>query len=127
MASGAERPTMHIGQLAEETGMSQRTLRHYDDVGVLKPSGRTVGGFRIYTGDDLARLVLIRRMKPLGYSLEEMRQLLATIDELQSGCADDARVRTSLAEFIDEAAERRERLRRQLDMADEFIDLLRRQ
>lgn len=127
MAAGAEGPTMHIGELAEATGMSQRTLRHYDDVGILKPSGRSDGGFRIYTRDDLARLLLIRRMKPLGYSLEEMRELLATIDELQAGSADDGGVRADLGRFIDEALERRERLRRQLDMADEFIDLLRRQ
>ena len=38
-------------------------------VGLLKPTGRTEGGFRLYTHDDLARLMLIRRMKPLGFSL----------------------------------------------------------
>lgn len=41
--------TMHIGELADRSQMSLRTIRHYDEVGLLKPSGRTEGGFRLYT------------------------------------------------------------------------------
>ena len=41
------------------------------------PSGRTVGGLRLYTDDDVERLALIKRMKPLGFALDEMRELLA--------------------------------------------------
>jgi MerR family copper efflux transcriptional regulator len=73
---------MHIGELAEKTGLSLRTIRHYDEVGLLEPTGRTVGGFRLYTQDDLARLLLIRRMKPLGFTLEEMTELLRIIETL---------------------------------------------
>ena len=60
---------MHIGELAERTALSQRTIRHYDEIGLLTPSGRSEGGFRLYTEGDLGRLLLIRRMKPLGLSL----------------------------------------------------------
>ena len=67
--------TMHIGELAERTGLSLRTIRHYDEVGLLEPTGRTVGGFRLYTHDDFTRLMVIRRMKPLGFTLEEMTEL----------------------------------------------------
>ena len=42
--------TMHIGELADRTGMSLRRLRHYDEIGLLTPSGRSEGGFRLYTG-----------------------------------------------------------------------------
>jgi MerR family copper efflux transcriptional regulator len=114
---------MHIGELAERTGMSLRTIRHYDEVGLLKPTGRTDGGFRLYTDADFGRLMLIRRMKPLGYTLEEMGDLLNAIDS-RDGDADPA-TQASLQAFRDDAADRRRRLQVQLEMADEFIDLLR--
>ncbi|TFC35121.1 MerR family transcriptional regulator [Cryobacterium sp. TMT2-42-4] len=121
--------TMHIGELAEKTGLSLRTIRHYDEIGLLKASGRTEGGFRLYTQEDLSRLILIRRMKPLGFSLEEMIELLKVIDILQGGesGSDNPEVREELSNFIRLAVERREKLRDQLKMADEFLDLLRRQ
>ena len=119
--------TMHIGELAENTGLSLRTIRHYDEVGLLKPSGRTEGGFRLYSQNDLSRLLLIRRMKPLGYSLGEMTELLSIIDTLDGDHtdADPSPVRAELDRFIDETATRREKLRAQVEMADEFLELLR--
>ena len=129
--------TMHIGELAEKTGLSLRTIRHYDEVGLLKPSGRTEGGFRLYSNEDLSRLLLIRRMKPLGFSLGEMTDLLDIIDNLDADLtdtgntdadhtdADASPVRAELDRFIDETATRREKLRAQVEMADEFLALLR--
>ncbi len=112
--------TMQIGELAERTGMSVRTLRHYDEIGLLRPSTRSEGGFRLYTADDESRLLLIRRMKPLGYSLERMGELLAVVDGLAEDPADAAR-RARLADIRDEARRRRDDLRKQLDAADEFV------
>jgi MerR family copper efflux transcriptional regulator len=121
--------TMQIGELADKTGLSLRTIRHYDEVGLLKASGRSDGGFRLYSQEDLSRLLLIRRMKPLGFSLEEMMDLLRIIDTLQLGGAgsDSPTVRRELDDFIAQAVERRDKLQTQLDMADEFLALLRRQ
>lgn len=121
--------TMHIGELADRTGLSLRTIRHYDEIGLLKASGRTEGGFRLYTDEDQARLILIRRMKPLGFSLEEMMSLLKAIDTLQGAerGTDVAGVRSDLDSFIVQAEERRQGLRDQLAMADEFLELLRQQ
>lgn len=121
--------TMHIGELAEKTGLSLRTIRHYDEIGILKASGRTEGGFRIYTNDDMSRLLLIRRMKPLGFSLEEMTELLATIDILIAGepGSDTPATRATLRKFISEAEERRAELQKQLAMADEFLQMLKAQ
>jgi MerR family copper efflux transcriptional regulator len=118
---------MHIGELAEKTGLSLRTIRHYDEVGLLKASGRTEGGFRIYTPEDLSRLILIRRMKPLGFSLEEMTDLLRIIDTLDGAGPDRPAVRAELDDFIAQAVQRRAKLQEQLAMADEFLELLRRQ
>ena len=128
----AEAPavTMHIGELAEKTGLSLRTIRHYDEVGLLKPSGRTDGGFRLYTERDFGRLMLIRRMKPLGFPLEEMTDLLRVIDILAaSGGREqtDPDVRRELDAFITEADTRRAKLQQQIAMADEFLTLLREQ
>uniref|UniRef100_UPI00047E1077 MerR family transcriptional regulator n=1 Tax=Arthrobacter sp. H14 TaxID=1312959 RepID=UPI00047E1077 len=81
MSAESSGTSMHIGELAERTGLSLRTIRHYDDVGLL-PASRTEGGFRVYSAADLERLMVIRRMKPLGFSLEEMGRLLDVIDRL---------------------------------------------
>ena len=117
---------MHIGELAEKTGLSLRTIRHYDEVGLLKASARTDGGFRLYSPDDLTRLMLIRRMKPLGFTLDEMMALLKVIDTLQGG-SENLGVRAELDTFIAQAVERRQKLQDQLGMADEFLELLRAQ
>lgn len=122
-----ESVTMHIGELAEKTGLSLRTIRHYDEVGLLEPTGRTVGGFRLYTQDDLARLMLIRRMKPLGFTLEEMTELLRIIDTLGGAGTVDPALRRDLDGFITQAIDRRAALQNQLAMADEFLALLREQ
>ncbi|MFB9786400.1 MerR family transcriptional regulator [Microbacterium testaceum] len=111
---------MQIGELAERTGLSIRTLRHYDEIGLLRPSARSEGGFRLYTADDESRLLLIRRMKPLGYSLEQMGELLEVVDGLAEAPGDSA-LAARLADIRDEAHRRREDLRRQLDAADEFV------
>ncbi|WP_407320287.1 MerR family transcriptional regulator [Isoptericola halotolerans] len=124
--------TMHIGAVADRTGLSLRTLRHYDQVGLLPPSARSEGGFRLYTESDVERLLLIRRMKPLGFSLEEMADLLAVADRLGGGPdgtdvpdGEEEALRARLARHVAAAQERRAALARRLDMADELISLLR--
>ncbi len=120
--------TMHIGAVAERTGLSLRTLRHYDEVGLVRPSGRSEGGFRLYTDADVERLLLVRRMKPLGFSLEAMAGLLEVADSIALGnaSADFGALRERLAAYVAAAEERRADLARKLDMADELIALLRR-
>lgn len=115
---------MHIGELAEKTGLSLRTIRHYDEVGLLKPSGRTQGGFRLYTEEDLKKLLVVRRMKPLGFTLEEMRDLLLIVTGFAESPADPVR-QQGLSGFLDAIEERRRQLRADLEMADEFAAILR--
>lgn len=115
---------MHIGELAERTGLSLRTIRHYDEIGLLVPSGRSDGGFRLYTEDDYDRLMLIRRMKPLGYSLDQMGDLLRAIENAAPSSADPEGARRILEDFRQDAQERRGKLAEQVDMADEFLTLL---
>lgn len=121
--------TMQIGEVSERTGLSLRTIRHYDEVGLLRPSARSDGGFRLYTSLDLERLLLIRRMKPLGFSLDEMTELLTVVDALAAGgtSATGVEHRCRLDAFVRDAETRRAKLAQQLAMADEFVSLLRAQ
>ncbi|MFC7430453.1 MULTISPECIES: MerR family transcriptional regulator [unclassified Agrococcus] len=114
---------MHIGELADRTGLSLRTLRHWDEVGLVPPSGRSEGGFRLYSPTDEQRVILIRRMKPLGFSLEEMAELLRAMDASPSDPM--AGLPADRAEhFRREGRERRERIARTLAGADEFLELI---
>lgn len=115
---------MHIGELAERSELSLRTIRHYDEIGLLTPSGRSEGGFRLYTEDDFERLMLIRRMKPLGYSLEQMGELLHALDDVRGGAVSEVEGELTFSQFLDDAKKRRAKLAKQLDAADEFIGLL---
>ncbi|MGQ1839171.1 MerR family transcriptional regulator [Kocuria turfanensis] len=108
--------TMQIGELAERTGLSLRTIRHYDDVGLL-PASRTEGGFRVYTEQDVERLLVVRQMKPLGFTLEEMAELL---ELLGAEPASPGR----LADYLERARPERDKLARKLAQADEFIAML---
>ena len=122
----ATNPVMQIGEVASRTGLSLRSLRHWEEVGLLRPSGRTEGGFRLYTEVDVEQILVIRRMKPLGFTLEQMSAAMRDIEVLrdpgQEGRHTEARVR--LTAILADAAERREKLESQLAMADEFIDQL---
>ncbi|POH60386.1 MerR family transcriptional regulator [Arthrobacter glacialis] len=111
---------MHIGDLAEATGLSQRTIRHYDEVGLLPATTRSDGGFRIYTESDLQRMLVIRSMKPLGFTLEEMGELLDTVDILTTDPANNA-ARELLAHYTQRANEKRDKLALNLKRADAFI------
>ncbi|WP_408012971.1 MerR family transcriptional regulator [Saccharopolyspora elongata] len=115
---------MQIGEVAERTGLSLRTIRYYEEVGLVVPSDRSQGGFRLYTEPDVARLKLIMRMKPLGFQLEEMRELLAIIDPTPGSPEfDDPAAR--LAAFSESAEQRCEELRAKLRIAEEFAATLR--
>lgn len=65
-----------VGQVAEEFGVTVRTLHHYDAEGLVVPSARTQAGYRLYTDDDLARLATVVTYRRLGLPLAEVRALL---------------------------------------------------
>ncbi len=78
-------PTLHIGDVAERVGLSLRTVRYYEEQGLFAPAGRTDGGFRLYTDEQVDRLLLIKQMKPLGFTVQQMRELLDARDALEAG------------------------------------------
>ena len=72
-----------IGEVAAETDVSTRTLRYYEELGLLTPSGHSPGGARRYSDDDVARVRRIRELQELvGFNLEEIRTIVAAEDRL---------------------------------------------
>jgi len=69
-----------VGELARRTGLSVRTLRYYDEIGLLSPGRRTESGHRLYAADDVVRLQQIRSLRALGFGLEEIRACLGRPD-----------------------------------------------
>lgn len=118
---------MQIGEVAQQTGLSLRTIRYYEEMDLVVPSARTAGGFRLYTDSDVARLQLIKRMKPLDFTLEETRDLLANLDALDSvdGQARRAELVSRLEMYQEAAQARVEAVRQQLEIADGFAADLR--
>ena len=68
---------MKIGELAHRTGVAIDTVRYYERQGLLPQPERQPSGYRRYRGDDVTRLRFVRRAKALGFTLEEIRELLA--------------------------------------------------
>ena len=118
--------TMKIGEVAERTALSIRSLRHYDELGLVSPSAHSPGGFRLYTEADVERLLLIRRMKPLGFSLDRMKDFCRALDARGAAGKDtsDDDAATTITEIGAEATERLERLRKHLAYAEEFVEIL---
>lgn len=144
-----ELPTtlVQIGEVARRTDLSIRTIRHWEEVGLVTPSARSAGGFRLYSEDDIARVRLLRYMKPLDLTLEQMRELLAVRGRLTAVAADPVERTealvwpagagpgdggdelTEVVAILDGYAERAERrlgkLRGQVREVEEFIARLR--
>ncbi|MCP9959935.1 MerR family transcriptional regulator [Streptomyces sudanensis] len=120
---------LQIGEVAARTGLSLRTIRHYEETGLVAPSARSRGGFRLYTEQDVARLMVIRRMKPLGFTLDRMRDLLDAVDRLDAGEELGTDEREALLQRVREyersAAEQVRKLRVQLARAEDFAATLR--
>lgn len=118
MQSHSQAQMMHIGELAERTGLSHRSIRHYDEVGLLPPSSRSEGGFRVYSEADHARLLQIMRMKPLGFSLEEIAELLPIVESQGPTTPEQSKL---AIDYLQRATHKREKLARYLEQADGLI------
>lgn len=104
-----------IGELAKATETKAETIRYYERAGLLRKPSRTTGNYRSYEPADVARLGFIRRARDLGFSLDQVRTLLALTDQKDQSCAQvDVIAREHLAE-VDAKIKSLKSLRRELD------------
>ncbi|MEH6387670.1 MerR family transcriptional regulator [Pseudomonas profundi] len=76
-----------VGQLARITDTKTVTIRYYERLGLLPRASRNASGYRLYTPEERDRLLFIRRSRALGFSLDDVRQLLGFSDHRQESCA----------------------------------------
>jgi MerR family transcriptional regulator, repressor of the yfmOP operon len=97
----ADGPLLKIQEVADQVGLTARSIRYYEEVGLLEPAARSGGAYRLYDADDVARLEFIKGLRDdAGFSLAEIRQLL---EDETARAANRARFRESRS-----AAERRD-------------------
>ncbi|HEX6819235.1 MAG TPA: MerR family transcriptional regulator [Ktedonobacterales bacterium] len=110
-----------IEQVAARTGLTKRTLRYYEEIGLLAPPTRTEGGYRLYSEADIAHLELIKRLRDLlGFSLAEIRDLAEAEEEreaLRAGYDKE----TNPAARLKRLLRATELTRRQLELVEEKL------
>lgn len=84
--------TMQVGELARASGISAKTIRFYEEAGVLPPAQRAENGYRLYGDDDIRRLRFIRNARSLDFSLEDLKEVLALRDQGEAPCRYVARL-----------------------------------
>jgi DNA-binding transcriptional MerR regulator len=104
-----------VGELAERLGLTVRTLHHWDELGLLRPSRRTAAGHRLYGEEDLVRLQRILSLRQLGLPLDEIRTWLERPDRSLADDLEDhlGRVRREIVQRLD-LCQRLERVARRL-------------
>jgi MerR family transcriptional regulator, copper efflux regulator len=125
-----DRALAQIGEVADALGLSLRTLRHWEEVGLVIPSARSAGGYRLYSTEDVRRIETVMRMKPLGLNLREVRRLLELV-EAGGGEGDLSDVELAarsgeLTDFLRRCEEAVEKLERRLREGRELRVQLRR-
>jgi MerR family mercuric resistance operon transcriptional regulator len=101
--------SLAIGALSQRAGCKIETIRYYERVGMMPQPPRTAGGHRVYSHEHLKRLTFIRRSRELGFSLQQVRELLRLVDGGRYTCA---QVKAITLEHLDDVRARMADLRR---------------
>ena len=109
---------MHIGEAAAASGVTAKMVRHYESIGLIEPAGRTGSGYRSYGNEDVNVLRFIKRGRTLGFSIEEIKALLALWRDRSRTSAEVKRVAlTRIAELDTKLTE----LRNMRDALDHLV------
>ncbi len=79
---------LRIGRLAAKTGTNAPTIRYYEEIGLLRAADREASGQRVYGEEDVKRLTLIRRCRDFGFSIGQVRSLVALVQDRDRSCLD---------------------------------------
>lgn len=109
---------LKIGEVARRTGIGIETLRFYERSGLLKPPARTMSGYRVYDDEAIERLDFIKRAQTLGFTLDEIRQI---INESAGGVSPCADVRSIMKRRLKELDERMAVMKRYRDELAEML------
>jgi len=93
---------LQVGELARRAGKTVRAIHLYEEVGLLRPVGRTAGGYRLFGGDALARVEWIGKLQAMGFSLHRIREFIALNDQASRAPDAMARVREIFRERLTE-------------------------
>lgn len=83
---------MNIGMIARQADLPTKTVRYYADIGLVKPSGRSAAGYRIYTETELNKLRFVRSARSFGFTVEECRELLGLYEDRDRSSRDVKRM-----------------------------------
>ena len=97
MNTGTDEEYITIGNLARTIGLTTRTLRYYEEMGIMSPPRRIEGAVRVYTPEDVRKLKFILRLKELGLTIKEMQEL----DAVYAEARETNRVIPRLIEMLD--------------------------
>ena len=96
---------MNIGQAAQATGISAKMIRYYESIGLIGPALRTESGYRVYGDHELHTLRFVRRARDLGFSVEQMNELLALWRDRSRASADVKRIALEHVQELERKAE----------------------
>jgi DNA-binding transcriptional MerR regulator len=113
----ASRVSLKIGEVAKASGVGIEALRFYERNGLLGRPGRTQSGYRVYDADVLTRLDFIKRAQVLGFSLHEIKQIIADKLAGRSPCREVRKIVRHRLEELDEKLKEMRRYRRELGAA----------
>ena len=120
----SEEPYLQIGEVAERTGVTQRTLRFYEEKGLLKPPSRMEGGFRLYSEADIERVERIKRLQTLlGFPLSEIKELVEA-EEVKLQLRQEYRPEAALSEKKAQLLKAIEVTQRQYDLIRQKVDAM---
>lgn len=101
-----EQAFLKIGELSTQSGVSIKTIRYYEELGLVKSCGRTEGHFRLFHPDTVTRLSFVKRLQSLGLSLQEIGECLAVYDHGDLPCGDvKSKLEGQVAEIDRQVAE----------------------